>query len=341
MTAVQRFDHGTLSAAVSVAGGLRVPATVARTGVQVYAGPDGKMVREYRPDSEVFAEEALATLRGAPITIGHRARVTPANWSAVAVGFVAGDPRRDGEWVAVDVQAATQETIDRIAARELVEVSCGYDTVIVDQPGRTDSGEEYDRVQTQIRYNHVALGPTGFARAGRNARLRLDGNEDPTEESKPMIFKIDGADFDLSKPEGAAAAAARVETLTSAAKDAAAKADAATARADAATARADAAEARLAAREADGARAAVVEQVKARCPDLKCDGLSVRQIQVAAVKLAKQIDIPEDKSDGYVAAYFDATFAAPAEVYQGAARSDAADPYKSHLARLESFKGSR
>ena len=36
-------------------------------------------------------------------------------------------------------------------------------------------GTPYDRVQRNIRYNHVALGPRGWGRMGPRVRLRVDG----------------------------------------------------------------------------------------------------------------------------------------------------------------------
>ncbi len=46
---------------------------------------------------------------------------------------------------------------------------------MVQEPG-THRGERYDAVQTSIRYNHVALGPKDWGRAGSEASLRLDDN---------------------------------------------------------------------------------------------------------------------------------------------------------------------
>jgi hypothetical protein len=53
------------------------------------------------------------------------------------------------------------------------------------EPGVTHEGERYDLVQTQIRYNHLAV--VGRARAGSVARLRMDSMTQRT-------FKIDGQD---------------------------------------------------------------------------------------------------------------------------------------------------
>jgi hypothetical protein len=40
------------------------------------------------------------------------------------------------------------------------------------------SEEDADYVQTQIRYDHAALGPEGWGRLGRDVCLRLDSNQD-------------------------------------------------------------------------------------------------------------------------------------------------------------------
>ena len=60
---VQRFDVGRLDRAKRTgAGGARVPASISRTGVQVYTDQQGRTVREYRPAETVFATESLDSL---------------------------------------------------------------------------------------------------------------------------------------------------------------------------------------------------------------------------------------------------------------------------------------
>lgn len=214
MAAVQRFDVGRLDRAKRTgAGAARIPASVARTGVQTYTDERGRTVREYRPPEEVFAPESLATLASIPITVGHPpGGVTPQNHRQVSVGHVSDAPparTADGphEWINVVGVISDGDTLRRIDSGELTEVSMGYLADVVPRKGIAPNGEPYDAVQTNIRFNHKALLGDGHARAGSGARLRLDGNQEPTmhvrhdDNSTPaqtpkLLVKIDGIDVE-------------------------------------------------------------------------------------------------------------------------------------------------
>lgn len=214
MVAVQRFDVGRLDRAQRTgAGGARVPAAIARTGVQVYTDGQGRTVREYRPPEAVFAPESLATLGSIPVTAGHpSAGVNPLNHREVSIGHVSDAPparRADGpvEWVDAVAVVNDLDALRKIDAGELAEVSMGYLADVVPEKGVSPDGQPYDAKQTNIRFNHLALLPPGHARAGSGARLRLDGNQEPTmfvrndDNSSPaqapkQLVKIDGIDVE-------------------------------------------------------------------------------------------------------------------------------------------------
>lgn len=121
----------------------------------------------------------------------------------------------------------------------------------------TYQGEDFDARQTNIRYNHVAIGPLGWGRAGRNVGLRLDALDasqvPPTEPEETMAdrtivkLRVDGIDREFDK--GSDAHIAALETRADMAeKTMTAKVNASTERADKAEqaaekARKDAAEA--------------------------------------------------------------------------------------------------
>jgi hypothetical protein len=157
-------------------GGLRVDANLTRTGIFTYRGPRGETIREYRPADEVFKADSLETLKLAPLVIGHPDMVRADNFKSVNVGVVAENVRASGEYVASDVLVQDRKTIDAIEAGDLAELSCGYEVDYDPTPGVTESGEHYDGVQRNIRYNHVGLGPKGWGRAGSEVRLHLDGD---------------------------------------------------------------------------------------------------------------------------------------------------------------------
>lgn len=175
MPRVERFDFGARLRAdkMTEQGGAKVGARLSRIGVQEYHDGTGKVIREYRPPEQVFDEKSLATFITSTVTDGHPEEVTPQNWKALAVGFVL-NPHRDGRYVAADLVIQDAATLKKIDAGDLVEISCGYSTDLVMQSGTSPDGERYDAVQTALRINHVALGPSSWGRAGPAVKLQLD-----------------------------------------------------------------------------------------------------------------------------------------------------------------------
>ena len=156
-------------------GAMRVHGKLTKTGVFNYAF-NGETVRELRSDAEVFAPTSLDTLLGAPVTIDHPARfVGLDNWDHLVVGNVI---RVDAEapYVTGTMQLHDARAIALVDAGKLVEVSLGYAT----DPVEHTDGFEADFTQTNIVYNHAALGPSGWGRLGSDVALRLDseGNLD-------------------------------------------------------------------------------------------------------------------------------------------------------------------
>ena len=164
------------------------------------------MRREYRPPEEVFSERSIATLRGATVTDLHPVSrtVDAMTWRQLAVGYAGEDIRQDGIHVAGTLYVQDAETIARIEAGERPQVSLGYDQDLDLTPGITPEGEEYDAVQRNISYNHIALVPRG--RAGATVGLRLDqqGHEIPPGVSEVKI-KIGSKEYDAGSPEAQAA----------------------------------------------------------------------------------------------------------------------------------------
>lgn len=157
-------------------GGLRIAANLTREGVLTYSDGKGATWKEYRPEDEVFAADSLSSLRAAPVTDLHPQKlVTADSWRTDAVGHVCDDVARDGQFVTATVIVQDAAEVVRIDAGERKEVSCGYECDVDKTPGTTPTGERYDAVQRNIRYNHVALGPVGWGRAGPEVSLRMDG----------------------------------------------------------------------------------------------------------------------------------------------------------------------
>jgi hypothetical protein len=345
--AFKRYDKGALrlDAQRTPQGFLRADATIARTGVQLYANADGSIRREYRPDSEVFAPEALASFGLAPLTLLHPAEpVTAANAKKYTVGVIAEAPHRQDNMVAAAVLVMDAEAIKAIETGRAAELSCGYECDVDDTPGVTPDGQRYDSIQRNIRGNHVALVPQG--RAGPEVRVRLDATDavqvdDPAPPNPGGTnmekIVIDGVTYEVTAQvkqalerrfaNDAAALKLELDRAIAAKKDAEeAKARADVAEGKAATAekaRADAEDpkklsARIAARVELETKARKVLGAEAKF-DGK-DDLAVKREVLAKVQPALKLD---GQSNDYVAAAFDvAIVAAPATKGDGIDRGE-------------------
>lgn len=169
-------------------GYLVADAAVARTGIQNYLGrevgkPDMPIVRVYRPAEQVFSKDAMKTYAHRPMTNDHPSvAVNSENWKDYAVGQTGGDVMRDGEFVRVPLVLMDQRAISDWENGK-VELSMGYSADIVFQKGVTDSGEEYDAIQTNLHMNHLAL--VDKARGGDKLRIGDQGNPDIISPAQP------------------------------------------------------------------------------------------------------------------------------------------------------------
>lgn len=156
---------------------------IARTGIQWYKR-DGKDVAEYRPASEVFAPQSLASFVGRPLTIDHPSfMVRSDNVRNVVVGTILGEPWQDGQNLRARVVVYDKRAIDLIESGLKAELSVGYTVETEQVAGTTPEGAHYDAVQRNIRCNHLSIVARG--RAG-NARFskefpRMDEQKKPVE----------------------------------------------------------------------------------------------------------------------------------------------------------------
>lgn len=319
---VQRFDRGRLDSAKRAPSGVGyvLPATVARTGIQIYFDGE-KEIREYRPEEEVFHADSIASYEGSTVTVGHPdGGVSPENWAAQSAGHVqkvASAPTEiDGQkWVSAALVVSRGDAIEKIgtSSPEVREVSVGYTCDLDRTPGTSPAGEKYDAIQRNIRVNHVAL--VSQARAGNQARLRLDGNQEKNTMAEKRTVKVDGVDYEhgseshvqvLTKKADEAVsewteAQTKVETLTKELATVQAKADKAEADLKESTS-ADKFEARLDATLEFRAKAAGVLG-----KDYAFAGKSEHDVRLDALKkLNVKIDEAKSKDEPYVSAYFDA-----------------------------------
>lgn len=208
---VHRFDFASgelTSQKRTQIGGLVARANLTRTGVLEYRAGDGSVRRELRHPDDVFDADSLASLAHATVTDDHPGRVTTDNWRAETIGHIAGTPQRAADTTASGDQLVQGEihiqhgpAIEKADAGKLKEASCGYSCSYDPTPGEY-RGQRYDGRQRNIRYNHLALGPPGWGRAGPDVSLRMDAKDlsyavSGLPISEPASFARDDA-----KPQG-------------------------------------------------------------------------------------------------------------------------------------------
>lgn len=150
-------------------------AKVARAGnVQLYLGSevgmnDKAIVRVYRPESEVFKKDAIASYAGVPVTIDHpKNGVNADTWKDLAVGEVGDDVLRDGEFVRVPMMLRDAKALKAVEDGKR-ELSMGYRAEIRFADGVTPSGEQFDAIMSDFKMNHVAI--VDKARGGEELRI--------------------------------------------------------------------------------------------------------------------------------------------------------------------------
>ncbi len=207
MSTVRRYDFGRLAKSKPIAGGgAAVPARLTRTGVFTYRRSDGGERRELRLPEEVFHKDSLATLPYAPVTLGHpTGAVNSANWKKHAIGSVSAKVTHDSTYVESDLIVQDSKGLAGLDSGDIQETSCGY-TCALEMKSGVHKGERYDAIQRNIRYNHVALGPEGWGRAGSEVHIKLDSGDaiaiDSKEREIPMLtYTIDGISFDVSSEQ--------------------------------------------------------------------------------------------------------------------------------------------
>lgn len=224
------------SRTVTDEGYLVAPGTLARTGVQEYRafelglkdGDPMRVLRLYRPYTEVFAAKSIASFEGAPITIDHPENgVTRDNWSQLAKGDVR-NVARAGDLLAATLTIKSRDAIEALESGKR-EISNGYTFTLDLTPGVTPSGEPYDGVQRNIKGNHVAL--VDAARCGSACRVAdttLPTHQQGTRTMTEVLRKVvvDGIPVEVSET-----AAAAIDKLTKARDEAEAKLKAAPAQA--------------------------------------------------------------------------------------------------------------
>ena len=214
-------------------GFLAVRAKAARAGVYDYLGkevdPQGTrfnhndIVKVYRPVSEVFASDSVASFLAKPVTNNHpNVPVTADNWKDHARGINMG-ALRDGEYLAFDLVIMDADLISQVEGGKR-ELSNGYSCSLTFGDGITPDGIAFNATQSNIRGNHIAVVDRGRAgsecriddeTAGGNTFANCDANPLLTEQISKKGFNmkimLDGLHVDLTDAEAVKAAFEKVK----------------------------------------------------------------------------------------------------------------------------------
>lgn len=162
---VRRLPDGRLAAVVKFA----------RSGTQTYLGsevgrPDLASVTVYRPEDEVFHEDAMASFAHKSITLGHPSEpVTAENWKRLSVGFTEGRVARNGAFLEIPMMVADAGAISAIDSGTARQLSAGYSCELQWGDGVAPDGTSYQAKQVGIKANHIAI--VAEARGGPELRI--------------------------------------------------------------------------------------------------------------------------------------------------------------------------
>jgi hypothetical protein len=199
MEQVLRFDFDGSSGEFkrTPQGFLRISARLTKTGVFKYDSG-----REYRSDEEVFRADAMASLKGAPVTDLHPSEngaenfLTSTNARDLIIGFTE-DVERDGPYLKGSLIIFHEDAIKAIESGGRKEISLGYKCRLDPTLGAIN-GEAYDAIQRDIVVNHIAIGPKGWGRAGPDCSIRTDSQHTKGVPVMSEVIRIDGMDVPLS-----------------------------------------------------------------------------------------------------------------------------------------------
>lgn len=197
------IDYATAPATKTDEGFLIARAPVTSIGVFTYKNPDGSFRRELRLPEEVFNPDSLETLKLKPLTKFHPDEkiVTTANVEKLQAGSVGDDISCDSYRVYASLIVTREDSVKAVEDGSARSLSCGYNCDIEWTSGIW-MGMDYDCIQRNIKYNHVALVPTG--RAGDGNAVRMDAgevelpktlNKENEDNMNYKTIRLDGADF--------------------------------------------------------------------------------------------------------------------------------------------------
>ena len=204
-----------------------VKAVILKEGVFDYLeeefinGGTKRIVPVYIPLSE-FTPEALKSGEGRDVIVGDHDWRTSENAAkdGKSIGQVSGVLSLNGKKIVCELRITDKETVDKILAKELVEISAGY-TADFSQEAGIYEGKPYEYRQGNIVFNHILLLPVGEGRCGADVRV-INKKQGELKMSKTLKVKIGNTDksVEFTNEDDATKAEELVEEVkTSSAQD--------------------------------------------------------------------------------------------------------------------------
>lgn len=201
---------------------MTVKACILKAGVFPYLesefieGATNQAVPVYIPDSE-FTPAALESGEGRDVIIGDHIWRTAENsmHDGHTVGSIAGVLTNQNGKIFCKLRIDDKETVDKVLAKELVEISAGYRADFQQEDG-TYEGKPYKYRQGNIVFNHVLLLPVGEGRCGPDVKV-INKKQGEKTMSKTLRIKIGNVDksVEFSNEDDAAKAEELVDEVKS------------------------------------------------------------------------------------------------------------------------------
>lgn len=251
-----RIDFSKLDGATVDANGFLIAeAKYTRTGVFSYLNFDGTISKELRHPDDVFEVESLKSAQSQVVTNDHPPMMLYSdNAKEYGVGFTSEKVDViDNVFVGGSIKVVDEKAIGDVMQGGKNQLSEGYLCDIIDESGNWE-GQEYNKRQKNIRYNHLSIVWEGRAgpdvkmktdAAGKDfAVMKMDAEENHEKktckkdakkvplsqelkkmEIKKMKFKIDSVEFE-AEDTIAKAVQGKIDSLSDSVSKAEAKADA-------------------------------------------------------------------------------------------------------------------
>lgn len=167
---------------------------IAKAGVFDYLGreisdslPETEIYKVYRPWEEL--EKSAKDFEGMPVKFGHE-WVEPEKRD-VKIGAVSGEVKLEEPYLIADIKIYDKDAIEEITNKGIVDLSPGYRAYYKKEAGEYN-GEQYDFMQQDIKYNHLAIVENG--RSGKEVRIADEmpqGSKNREVNNMPKNLKQD------------------------------------------------------------------------------------------------------------------------------------------------------